>query len=129
MIGKLNCVPATRQKCAGDWADRLARHSDAKCNDIEILLTGPVTLESNMHAFETESKLGHRDLLRRYSSYWSVISIGIRLRPESSEPSAFPITAPNALIESVTFIACPSVGDAVSRSPTSTLPYSASTLQ
>lgn len=47
------------------------------------------------------------------------IKIGMRSFPSFNERSAFPITEPKALIGSEAFIACPTVGDVVSKSPTS----------
>jgi hypothetical protein len=47
--------------------------------------------------------------------YWSATSIGMRSVPSESGRRAFPITAPNARRGSLAFMACPGVGEVVSR--------------
>src|ERR1700682_4292269 len=56
-------------------------------------------------------------------------SIGSRPLPDGRLASAFPITVPKAFMGSSAFMAWPGVAEVVRRSPTSTGPYWASTLQ
>src|SRR5215469_11878674 len=62
-------------------------------------------------------------------NHCSATRIGTSPLPACLDFRAFPITAPNAFVVSVAFIANPGVGDVVSRSPTSIGEYRASTLQ
>ena len=55
--------------------------------------------------------------------------IGIKSCPVCNGRNALPITDPKAFTGSLAFMACPGVGDVVSRSPTSIPPNAASTLQ
>jgi hypothetical protein len=55
--------------------------------------------------------------------------MGTRPTPDASTPSDFPITAPKARAGSVAFMAWPRIPEVVSRSPTSTACWPASTLQ
>jgi hypothetical protein len=61
--------------------------------------------------------------------YCYATRIGRRARLDSRGRSAFPVTAPNALIGSSAFIAWTGVADVVSRSPISIGASRASTLQ
>ena len=58
-----------------------------------------------------------RDLVNR--PYCKAMRIGIMPWPSFKGRRAFPMTDPNALSGSAAFIACPGVGDVVSKSPTS----------